>query len=149
MTREPDGGFLVAGAGFAERADRVVLAVGGASYPQTGSRGDGYRIAAALGHHIVAPRPALVPVVCREPFFKRLAGLKLRNVRLVAPPARPPGHRVVRRGPRHAVRHLRPGGLPGERRIGALAAASPVPLLINLKPGLDAAHARRRAWSAK
>ncbi|MEK7802571.1 MAG: hypothetical protein AAB276_08965 [Pseudomonadota bacterium] len=36
-------------------------------------------MAAALGHRVVTPRPALVPVVCREPFFKRLAGLRLRN----------------------------------------------------------------------
>jgi len=137
VSREPDDRFLVAGR-FAERADRVVLAVGGASYPQTGSRGDGYRIAAALGHHIVAPRPALVPVVCREPFFQASRGPEAAQRQARRPPGRPPGHRSVRRGPRHAVRHLRPGGFPGEREIGALAATSPVPLLINLKPALDA-----------
>jgi len=138
VTREPDGRFLVAGTGFAEHADRVVLAVGGASYPQTGSRGDGYRIAAALGHRIVEPRPALVPVVCREPFFKRLAGLKLRNVRLVA---RPPGHPAIESfGEVHATPFgiSGPAVFPVSAAIGTLAAASPVPLLINLKPGLDA-----------
>ena len=50
----------------------ITGAVGGASYPQTGSRGDGYRIAARLGHRVVTPRPALVPVTCRERFFRRL-----------------------------------------------------------------------------
>ncbi|MHB8894177.1 MAG: BaiN/RdsA family NAD(P)/FAD-dependent oxidoreductase [Candidatus Geothermincolia bacterium] len=138
VSREPDGRFLVAGDGFAEHADRVVLAVGGASYPQTGSRGDGYRIAAALGHRIVAPRPALVPVVCREKFFKDLAGLKLRNVRLVA---RPPGHPAIESfGEVHATPFgiSGPAVFPVSARIGALAAAAPVPLLINLKPALDA-----------
>jgi len=138
VAREPDGTFLVAGAGFTARADRVVLAVGGASYPQTGSRGDGYRIAAALGHHIVAPRPALVPVVCREPFFRRLAGLQLRNVRLIAlPPGRPAFESF---GEVHATPFgiSGPAVFPLSASIGALAAASPVPLLIHLKPGLDA-----------
>jgi hypothetical protein len=144
VTREPDGRFLVAGAGFAERADRVVLAVGGASYPQTGSRGDGYRIAAALGHRIVTPRPALVPVVCREPFFKRLAGLKLRNVRLVA---RPPGRPAIESfGEVHATPFgiSGPAVFPVSAAIGALAAEAPVPLQINLKPALDAATLEAR-----
>lgn len=138
VTREPDGQFLVAGAGFTERADRVVLAVGGASFPQTGSRGDGYRIAAALGHHIVPPRPALVPVVCRESFFKRLAGLKLRNVRLVVRPAGQPAFESF--GEIHATPFgiSGPAVFPVSASIGALAAASPVALLIDLKPGLDA-----------
>ncbi len=138
VTGEPDGGFLVAGADFAEPADRVVLAVGGASYPHTGSRGDGYRIAAALGHRIVAPRPALVPVVCREPFFKRLAGLKLRNVRLVA---RPAGHPALESfGEVHATPFgiSGPAVFPVSAAIGALASVSPVPLRIDLKPALDA-----------
>jgi predicted Rossmann fold flavoprotein len=144
VTREPDGLFLVAGDGFGEHADRVVLAVGGASYPQTGSRGDGYRIAAALGHHIVAPRPALVPVVCREPFFKRLAGLKLRNVKLAAGP---PGHPAFESfGEVHATPFgiSGPAVFPVSAGIGALAAAAPVPLLINLKPGLDIAQLEAR-----
>jgi hypothetical protein len=144
VTREPGNGFLVAGEGFAERADRVVLAVGGASYPQTGSRGDGYRIAAELGHRIVTPRPALVPVVCRERFFKRIAGLRLRNVRLVA---RPRGHPAIESfGEVHATPFgiSGPAVFPVSAAIGALAAAAPVPLLINLKPGLDAAKLEAR-----
>jgi len=144
VTREPDGSFLATGAGFAEPADRVVVAVGGASYPQTGSRGDGYRIAAALGHRIVAPRPALVPVVCREPFFKRLAGLKLRNVLLsVHPPGRPA---LESFGEVHATPFgiSGPAVFPVSAAIGAFAAAAPVPVLINLKPGLDAATLEAR-----
>ena len=138
MVRDPEGGFALSGNGFTERTERVVLAVGGASYPQTGSRGDGYRIAAALGHRIVPPRPALVPVVCREPFFKRLAGLKLRNVQLVA---RPPGQTALTAfGEVHATPFgiSGPAVFPVSARIGALAALSPVPLQINLKPALEA-----------
>ncbi len=144
VAREPGGRFLVVGESFAERADRVVLATGGASYPQTGSRGDGYRIAAMLGHHIVTPRPALVPVVCREPYFKRLTGLKLRNVLLVAHPA---GHPPIESfGEVHATPFgiSGPAVFPVSGRIGALAAASPVPLLINLKPALDTAKLEAR-----
>lgn len=59
----------------------VIVATGGASYPGTGSTGDGYRLLAAVGHTIVAPRPALVPLVIAEPFVARLQGLSLRNVR--------------------------------------------------------------------
>jgi predicted Rossmann fold flavoprotein len=59
----------------------LILACGGASYPSTGSRGDGYPLAAALGHRLVIPRPSLVGLLCREN-MKGLADLTLRNVRL-------------------------------------------------------------------
>jgi predicted Rossmann fold flavoprotein len=60
----------------------VILATGGKSYPRTGSSGDGYRLAATLGHHIVDPCPALVPLECTDQRVRRLAGLELRNVEL-------------------------------------------------------------------
>lgn len=60
----------------------VVLATGGASYPLTGSTGDGYDIARALGHTIVEPRPSLVPLETREEFCARMQGLSLKNVTL-------------------------------------------------------------------
>jgi len=65
---------------FAARS--VVLATGGASYPATGSTGDGYRLAAEVGHTIVEPRPALVPLETREPIAREMANLTLRNVRV-------------------------------------------------------------------
>jgi predicted Rossmann fold flavoprotein len=140
----PGGGFLIAGNGFEEVADRVVLAAGGASYPQTGSRGDGYRIAAALGHRVVTPRPALVPVVCREPFFKRLAGLRLRNVRLVAQPAGQAAFEAF--GEVHATPFgiSGPAVFPVSSRIGDLARSAPLALSIDLKPGLDDARLEAR-----
>jgi predicted flavoprotein YhiN len=66
-------------------AAAVVLATGGASYPETGSSGDGYRLAAELGHTIVKLRPALVPLVVGEiDLAKSLQGISLKNVRLTA-----------------------------------------------------------------
>lgn len=58
----------------------VILATGGKSYPRTGSTGDGYRLAAGLGHTIVPVRPALVPLVCADSKVHRMAGLELRNI---------------------------------------------------------------------
>ncbi len=63
-------------------AQVVVLASGGASYPATGSSGDGYRLAATVGHTIVPIRPALVPLVVRESYVRDLQGLSLRNVQV-------------------------------------------------------------------
>jgi predicted flavoprotein YhiN len=62
-------------------ADRVILATGGASYPQTGSTGDGFRVAQELGHTIAPIRPYLVPLLIKEPYVKELQGLALKNVR--------------------------------------------------------------------
>ncbi len=62
--------------------DAVVIATGGASYPVTGSTGDGYRFASQLGHRVVEPRPALVPLECNEEWPKTLQGLALKNVNL-------------------------------------------------------------------
>ena len=61
-------------------ADAVILATGGASYPRTGSTGDGYRLAQSAGHTIVATRPALVPLRTAEKVVNCLAGLQLKNV---------------------------------------------------------------------
>lgn len=61
---------------------RVILATGGLSYPATGSRGDGYRMAEKLGHSIVPARPSLVPLCCEGDICERLQGLSLKNVRL-------------------------------------------------------------------
>ncbi|MBL7077659.1 MAG: NAD(P)/FAD-dependent oxidoreductase [Kiritimatiellae bacterium] len=65
------------------RADAVILATGGKSYPATGSTGDGYALAKAAGHTIVPPRPALVPLETAGHTAARLDGLSLRNARAV------------------------------------------------------------------
>ncbi len=60
----------------------VVLATGGASYPATGSTGDGYNMAGQLGHTIVPPRPSLIPLEAEESFCGAMQGLSLKNVAL-------------------------------------------------------------------
>jgi len=63
------------------RADAVILATGGKSYPATGSSGDGYKLAEAAGHTIVPPHQALVPLETAGTTAARMNGLSLRNVR--------------------------------------------------------------------
>lgn len=63
-------------------ADAVVIATGGKSYPATGSTGDGYILAAQIGHTITDIRPSLVPIVTEESWVIDLMGLSLRNVEL-------------------------------------------------------------------
>ncbi|MCR5031105.1 MAG: aminoacetone oxidase family FAD-binding enzyme, partial [Selenomonadaceae bacterium] len=63
-------------------AGAVIVATGGASYPRTGSTGDGFRMAEALGHTIETPTPALVPLETEEDWPKELTGLSLKNVRV-------------------------------------------------------------------
>ena len=62
-------------------AAAVILAMGGASYPATGSTGDGYVLARAVGHTVTPIFPALVPLVTRETWVREVQGLSLRNVR--------------------------------------------------------------------
>lgn len=63
-------------------AQSVLLATGGASYPATGSTGDGYRLAKEVGHTIVPPTPSLVPFVTKETWCRDAMGLSLRNITL-------------------------------------------------------------------
>ncbi len=63
------------------KADRVIIATGGKSYPSTGSTGDGYILAKELGHTITDIKPSLVPMETYEKeFCKSLQGLSLRNI---------------------------------------------------------------------
>ena len=66
--------------GKAYRANWVILATGGVSYPATGSTGDGYAIAKALGHTIVDPVGSLVPLEAVDGNCAKMQGLSLRNV---------------------------------------------------------------------
>ncbi|MBQ1264212.1 MAG: NAD(P)/FAD-dependent oxidoreductase [Oscillospiraceae bacterium] len=61
-------------------AKRVLLAVGGCSYPLTGSTGDGYDMAARLGHTIITPVGSLVPLVEKGHDCKQMQGLALKNI---------------------------------------------------------------------
>ncbi len=61
-------------------ADQVIVATGGASYPGTGTTGDGYHFARKTGHTVVNLRPSLIPLECAEGYVKALQGLSLKNV---------------------------------------------------------------------
>lgn len=60
--------------------EAVVLATGGVSYPLTGSSGDGYHFAQALGHTVIEPRASLVALTSDDPDCPAMQGLSLRNV---------------------------------------------------------------------
>lgn len=64
------------------RCSAAVLCTGGVSYPLTGSTGDGYNIARALGHTVAPPKASLVPLVSPDEFCTEMQGLALKNVQL-------------------------------------------------------------------
>lgn len=63
-------------------ADSYIIATGGLSYPVTGSTGDGYRFAEAIGHNIKPCTPSLVPLNIKDDFVKDLQGLSLKNIQI-------------------------------------------------------------------
>jgi predicted Rossmann fold flavoprotein len=83
IDRHGDGFSIHCGREVIE-ARRVIIATGGVSWPQTGSRGDGYRFARKLGHTVIEPRAALVPLVTREKWCGDLAGTSVDCVRITA-----------------------------------------------------------------
>ena len=76
--------FIVLTSDSKYQFDRVIIATGGMSYSSTGSKGDGYKFAKMLGHNVVKPRGALVPIKLKDKFCCELAGLSLKNVKLTA-----------------------------------------------------------------
>ena len=120
------------------RGKSVILACGGASYPGTGSTGDGYRFAEQLGHTIRPIVPSLVPLTERGNFCSRMMGLSLRNC----------GVRVTERGRKKPVyedfgellfTHF---GLSGPTILSASAHLHPMEpgkytVHIDCKPALD------------
>jgi hypothetical protein len=148
----------------------VILATGSASFPETGSTGDGYRLAAALGHTITKLRPALVPLCVSEVRrAKNMQGVSLRNVRLTAYqcPAdeinpsltpttdwgrgisdkRPPWPIIESRMGEMMITHFGIGGpitlLMSLTIVDALE-NGPVSVSIDLKPALDEKQLRQR-----
>ena len=66
-------------------ADKIIIAVGGKTYPITGSTGDGYKFAKDLGHNIIDIKGSLVPLVCKNESLeicKNTQGLSLRNIKI-------------------------------------------------------------------
>ncbi|MGD0022689.1 MAG: NAD(P)/FAD-dependent oxidoreductase [Smithellaceae bacterium] len=80
-----DSIYLVQTQNITYHSSAVIMAAGGASWPETGSTGDGYEISRQLGHSIVKLKPALVPLVVQEQnLAKSMQGVSLRNVRATA-----------------------------------------------------------------
>lgn len=59
--------------------DKVILATGGKSAPKTGSDGNGYTLARAIGHKLIDTVPALVQLRCEELYFKSIAGVRAKG----------------------------------------------------------------------
>jgi hypothetical protein len=76
--REP--GFALTTPHRVVSARCVILTTGGQSYPGSGTTGDGYALAAAFGHSIIPPRPALVPITVAEPWIGSLRGVTVPDV---------------------------------------------------------------------
>nr|AXL06665.1 NAD(P)/FAD-dependent oxidoreductase [uncultured bacterium] len=85
-------GFLVTTASATYRAHKILLTTGGQSYPGSGTTGDGYAWAAAFGHTIVPPRPALVPLTTEAVWVRELSGITIPDVAasLYSPDAKKP-----------------------------------------------------------
>jgi len=116
-------------------ADAVILATGGASYPGTGSKGDGYRMAAELGHTVLPIRPSLVPLETEEGWPAEAQGLSLRNVTLTA--FSPEGKKLYSELGEMLLTHFGVSGplvLTASRHVGDKPGSR---LEIDLKPGLD------------
>ncbi len=76
-----NGVFGVSINGKTQNFSRVIIATGGLSYPLTGSTGDGYGWAKALGHGLVQPMPALCPLEDQHNICARMQGLTLKNIK--------------------------------------------------------------------
>jgi predicted Rossmann fold flavoprotein len=145
---QTDKGDLPAGA--------VILASGGASWPATGSTGDGYKMAEFLGHTIVKLRPALVPLVVEEIALARsMQGVSLKNVCLTAYQGRseeidkPKSWKLIidTRMGEMMLTHFGIGGpitLQMSLDIVDALEKGPVSVAIDLKPALDMEQLQRR-----
>lgn len=133
-------GFEVCCAGQTHHAQRLVLATGGASYPATGSSGDGYELAQSLGHGITPITAALVPLITAGNAAARLQGLSLKNVRAEL---RVDGKKMGEELGELLFTHF---GLSGpiiltlsKGAVQALNQGKNTRICIDLKPGLDPA----------
>lgn len=121
--------------GACMRADAVIVATGGKSYPVTGSTGDGYRFAEQAGHTVMPPKPVLSALVTEDSWPCELQGLSLRNVTM-----------TVKQGKKTLYTELGEMlfthfGISGPLTLEASCHLpddlSAVQLSIDLKPGLD------------
>ena len=94
-----DDGFRLTTPLRAISASCVVITTGGQSYPRSGTSGDGYRFATQLGHSLVEPKPALVPITTNATWVQALRGITIPDMGLrVVEPGEPPRVLESRRG---------------------------------------------------
>lgn len=118
-------------------ADKYVIATGGKSYPLTGSNGYGYELAKSLGHKVMEPKPALVPMTTKETWVKELAGLGLKNIRIDIYQS---GKKIFSKFGELLFTHTGISGpivIDCAREVGDLLESAPVKVLIDLKPALS------------
>ena len=82
IARTESGGFQLVTAKRTLTADHLIITTGGQSYPGSGTTGDGYRWATALGHTLVPPRPALVPLTTSALWVQSLKGVTVPGAQL-------------------------------------------------------------------
>lgn len=118
-------------------ARRFILATGGRSYPITGSNGDGYTLAESVGHTVIDPKPALVPIICKEKWIRELAGLSLEHVQITA---YQDGKRIISKFGEALFTHEGMSGpivIDMSREVGDAMEKGDVHLSIDLKPALS------------
>lgn len=118
-------------------AQNYILCTGGKTYPATGSTGEGYLWLKQMGHTIIPPTPALVPLRTEEAWPQEAQGLSLKNV----------GVSLIQNGKKQTTRfgemlftHFGVSGpiiLDLSREAGELLKKGKVELIIDLKPALD------------
>ncbi len=133
-------------AGFAVRlpdstvtARRVIVAVGGASYPGCGTTGDGYSIARSFGHTIVEPRPGLVPLRVAAGWVSDLKGLSVRDA--IASIHRAGNQPIAERHEAVLFAHFGltgPAILDVSRAVARASDAEPLVLRLDLLPTMSA-----------
>ncbi len=138
-----EDGFAVRESGHTEQYQAIALATGGASYPATGSTGDGYAFARALGHTVTDIKPSLISLETEEDWPRELMGLSLRNVTLTARDRR--GRVAFEELGEMLFTHF---GVSGPLVLSASSRIADAPegckLTLDLKPGLDMEELDRR-----
>ncbi len=129
--------------------DGVILATGGLSYPITGSTGDGYRLAEALGHTITPRIPSLVGLTSDDPVCRETMGLSLKNVALTVIDTKKKNKAIYRDFGEMLFCHF---GISGPLVLSASAHLRPMEsgryvAYIDLKPALDAQALDKRLLS--
>lgn len=134
--RKEREGFSVTAGTEVYRSAKLVIATGGKSYPGTGSTGDGYSWASALGHTITALKPSDVPLNVKEDFVRELQGLSLKNAELTFIR----GSKKIKYFGEMLFTHYGISGpivLDASRALGPWLDDGPVDCRLDLKPALD------------